>query len=99
VNLENEREKGDEKENQELRAPGPQLARRLFVGATALAGAGFLGKEALAQTHARNCSKAEPANSASDPGPENKTLLHANASSNRPPFTDHGKSRAHLVLV
>jgi oxalate decarboxylase len=94
VNVENEEQNQDEQESQEGRADRPaaslqSLPRRLFVGATALAGAGLLANEALAQTRAE-LLKGRTGDSASDPGPENKILLHANPSSNRPPFTDHG---------
>ena len=65
------------------------LSRRLFVGAGALASAGLFGAPALAQTRAEQLAGRKGSN-ASDPGPENKSLLDLNPSSNNPPFTDHG---------
>ena len=65
------------------------LSRRMFVGAAALAGAGFLGVPALAQNRSeQKAGRTQP--SASDPGPENQPLLRQNPSANTPPFTDHG---------
>ncbi len=65
------------------------VSRRMFVGATALAGAGFLGASALGQNRSElQAGRTSP--SSSDPGPENKPLLKENPSSNMPPFTDHG---------
>src|SRR5271154_5955411 len=69
--------------------PRPSVSRRIFVGAAALAGAGFIGGDAAAQTRAEQIA-GRSGNSSSDPGPENKTLLGENPSSNTPPFTDHG---------
>jgi oxalate decarboxylase len=65
------------------------LSRRMFVGAAALASAGFFGGSALGQTRKEQLA-GRTGTSASDPGPENKTLLGENPSSNNPPFTDHG---------
>ena len=65
------------------------LSRRMFVGAAALAGAGFFGSAALAQTRKEQLN-GRTGDNASDPGPENKSLLDENHSSNTPPFTDHG---------
>jgi oxalate decarboxylase len=65
------------------------VTRRSFVGAAALASAGFLGMSAGAQTRKEEIAGRQ-GNSASDPGPENGTLLGENPDSNLPPFTDHG---------
>jgi oxalate decarboxylase len=65
------------------------LSRRLFVGAAALAGAGLIGSQALAQKRGEE-QAGRQGNSSSDPGPENKALLDLNPNSNLPPFTDHG---------
>ena len=65
------------------------VSRRMFVGATALAGAGFLGASALGQNRSELQAGRTSPNS-SDPGPENKPLQKENPSSNMPPFTDHG---------
>ena len=65
------------------------VSRRMFVGAAALAGAGFLGTSALGQTRAEQKAGRTPPSS-SDPGPENQPLLKENPDSNMPPFTDHG---------
>src|ERR1700744_6680441 len=65
------------------------LSRRLFVGAAALAGAGLFGAPALAQTRSEQLA-GRKGDSTSNPGPENKSLLDLNPSSNNPPFTDHG---------
>lgn len=70
-------------------SPGPFVSRRMFVGAAALAGAGFIGADATAQTRAEQFA-GRLGNSPSDPGPENKTLLGENPGANNPPFTDHG---------
>jgi oxalate decarboxylase len=67
----------------------PSVSRRMFVGAAALAGAGFIGADARAQTVTERIA-GRRGNSPSDPGPENKTLLAENPSANNPPFTDHG---------
>jgi oxalate decarboxylase len=69
--------------------PQPSVSRRLFVGAAALASAGFIGADAGAQTRAEQLA-GRRGNSPTDPGPENKTLLGENPSANTPPFTDHG---------
>ena len=65
------------------------VSRRMFVGATALAGAGFLGASALGQTRSE-LQAGRTSLSSSDPGPENQPLLKQNPNSNMPPFTDHG---------
>lgn len=64
-------------------------SRRMFLGMAALAGTGLFGIGALAQTRTEQLA-GRTGNSASDPGPENKSLLDENPNSNRPPFTDHG---------
>src|SRR6202795_664304 len=66
-------------------------SRRSFLGmsSVALATAAFAGLTANAQERA-STQKAEHDHSASDPGPENKTLLDQNPNSNTPPPTDHG---------
>ena len=65
------------------------VSRRMFVGAAALAGAGFMGTAAMGQTRAEQMAgRTTP--SSSDPGPENQALLKENPNSNTPPFTDHG---------
>jgi len=69
--------------------PRPFVSRRMFVGAAALASAGFIGTDATAQTLAERVA-GRRGNSPSDPGPENKTLLGENPSANNPPFTDRG---------
>jgi oxalate decarboxylase len=61
----------------------------MFVGAAALAGAGFMTTGALAQTRTEQLDGRQQ-KYASDPGPENKALLAENPDSNLPPFTDHG---------
>lgn len=68
---------------------GATLSRRMFVGAASLAGAGLLGGSAFAQTRPE-LKAGRTGDNASDPGPENKTLLAENPNSNNPPFTDHG---------
>src|ERR1700728_3163796 len=72
-----------------LAKPDPSVSRRMFAGAAALAGAGFMSAKAMAQTRAEQVAGREGM-SKSDPGPENKTLLGENPSANNPPFTDHG---------
>ena len=65
------------------------LSRRVFVGAAALASAGFMGTPALGQNRSeQKAGRTSP--SSSDPGPENDPLLRQNPNSNMPPFTDHG---------
>jgi len=65
------------------------LSRRMFVGVSALASAGFLSTSALAQTRQEQLA-GRADGSTSDPGPENKSLLGENPNANTPPFTDHG---------
>ena len=65
------------------------LSRRRFVGAAALAGAGFLNVAAVAQTRQEQLA-GRTGNSSSDPGPENRPLQGENPDSSLPPFTDHG---------
>src|ERR1700743_3886472 len=65
------------------------LSRRMFVEAAALAGAGLMTGTAMAETRQESLAGRQ-ADSASDPGPENTTLLRENPSANTPPFTDHG---------
>ena len=65
------------------------VSRRRFVGAAALAGAGFMTFAANAQTRQEQIAGRKD-KSSSDPGPENKPLLDENPNSNLPPFTDHG---------
>jgi len=81
----------DRKQLSEEPTPNPRLAvsRRMFVGAAAVAGTGFMGAGAGAQTRAEQLA-GRSGNSPSDPGPENKTLLGENPNANTPPFTDHG---------
>ena len=67
----------------------PSVSRRMFASSLALAGAGFFSAAAVAQTRQELVSGRNP-QSSSDPGPENKSLLGQNPSSNNPPFTDHG---------
>jgi oxalate decarboxylase len=66
-----------------------ELTRRAFVGAAALASGSLIANGAEAQTRAES-EQGRTASSASDPGPENKSLLSLNPSSNMPPFTDRG---------
>lgn len=61
----------------------------MFAGAAALAGAGFMGANAVAQTRGEQIA-GRTGNGKSDPGPENKSLLQENPNANLPPFTDHG---------
>jgi oxalate decarboxylase len=68
---------------------GGVVSRRYFVGAAALASAGFLGANAVAQTRQEELAGRQ-GNSSTDPGPENSALLRENPDSNMPPFTDHG---------
>jgi oxalate decarboxylase len=65
------------------------VSRRMFVGAAALAGAGFFGATAVGQTRSEQ-KAGRTAPSSTDPGPENQPLLKQNPNSNTPPFTDHG---------
>jgi oxalate decarboxylase len=67
----------------------PAVSRRTFVGTAALAGASLMSSAALGQSRAQTQSGRQGDN-ASDPGPENASLLAANPNSNRPPFTDTG---------
>ena len=76
-------------EEQATIAPGG-LSRRTMLGVgSTLAAVTLAGATANAQQRA-NTSSAERDHSASNPGPENKTLLHANPNSNTPPPTDNG---------
>ena len=79
-----------EDSNQPAQEPArPGVSRRMFVGAAALAGAGFMGANALGQTRTEQKAGRTPPSS-SDLGPENQPLLKENPNSNMPPFTDHG---------
>ena len=70
--------------------PRDTVSRRSFVGAAALAGAGLVtAHSAIAQSRSQTLSGREGDN-ASDPGPENQSLLAQNSSANKPPFTDTG---------
>ena len=60
----------------------------MFVGAAALAGAGF-PTAASAQTRTQ-AEAGRTGDNASDPGPENRTLLDLNPNSNLPPITEKG---------
>ena len=84
-----EQERAAEKTAQD----GETVSRRMFVGAAALASAGFMTAGAAAQTR-KEAEAGRQGDSASDPGPENKTLLDLNPSANKPPFTDHGNPGA-----
>ncbi len=69
---------------------GPDtLSRRAFVGAAALASAGFMTAPGLAQTRQQAETGREDDNT-SDPGPEDQPLVQQNPSSYIPPFTDTG---------
>ncbi len=65
------------------------LSRRRFVGAAALAGAGFLNVAAMAQNRQEQLA-GRTGNSRGNPGPENRPLQAENPDSDIPPFTDHG---------
>ncbi len=70
------------------------ISRRGLLNAGALS-AGALTAGALTATAASAQTRQEQlagraGKSASDPGPENKTLLGDNPNANHPPFTDHG---------
>ncbi len=65
------------------------VSRRLFMGTAALAGAGLVATNALAQTRQESLAGRQ-GDSSSDPGPENIPLLRENPNANNPPFTDHG---------
>jgi oxalate decarboxylase len=69
--------------------PQQSQSRRMFAGMAALAGVGFIGSSAVAQTRKEQLA-GRTETSKSDPGPENKSLLAENPSANNPPFTDHG---------
>jgi oxalate decarboxylase len=65
------------------------LSRRAFVGSAAVASAGLISAGAFAQSRSDK-EAGLTGDNASDPGPENKTLLTLNPDSNQPPFTDRG---------
>jgi oxalate decarboxylase len=79
----NSREQGAEPTN-------AAISRRGLVGAAAMAGAGLLSAAAASAQTRQEEIAGRRGNSASDPGPENKTLLGVNPNANTPPFTDHG---------
>lgn len=69
---------------------GETMSRRAFVGSAAMAGASlFSGAGVLAQSR-KDTEAGRTDDYASDPGPENRTLLALNPDSNLPPFTDKG---------
>ncbi len=71
------------------RTEGPAVSRRTFVGAAAMAGVSLMSTAALAQSR-QQTESGRTGDNASDPGPENTTLLDLNPNSNKPPFTDTG---------
>ncbi len=79
----------EDRNQQEQESARPGVSRRMFVGAAALASAGFMGATALGQSRSEQKAGRTPPSS-TDPGPENQPLLKENPSSNTPPFTDHG---------
>ena len=87
MNQDQEIEQGQQNETAKTEQEG--LSRRMFVGAAALASAGFITGGAAAQSRAQ-AESGRVGDSASDPGPENKTLLALNPNSNLPPITDKG---------
>ncbi|MGA7158665.1 MAG: cupin domain-containing protein [Acidobacteriaceae bacterium] len=82
-------EVGEPSESSQQGSGWDALSRRSFVGAAALAGAGFASTAAFAQSRQQTVAGRQGDN-ASDPGPENKPLLAENPDSNMPPFTDTG---------
>src|ERR1700730_17362600 len=78
-------------EEQESKPGTEGLSRRNFlgVGSAGLATAALASLAVNAQERA-NIEKGEHDHSASNPGPENKSLLEENPSSNMPPPTDYG---------
>ena len=66
------------------------LSRRMFVGAAALAGAGFVTSGAIAQSRSQALAGRQEGKVPTDPGPENAPLLQQNPDPNMPPFTDTG---------
>ena len=78
------------KAKEDSQGAGPDtLSRRAFVGAAALASAGFMTAPGLAQTRQQAETGREDDNT-SDPGPEDQPLVQQNPSSYIPPFTDTG---------
>ncbi len=87
--MSNQEDRPQDIEVQVDETPRASVSRRMFVGAAALASAGFMGASAMGQNRAeQKAGRMPPSNS--DPGPENKPLLDENPDSNTPPFTDHG---------
>ena len=87
MNIQEELNQGEQQPDAEK--PVSLVSRRMFVGAAALASAGFMSSSALGQNRAeQQAGRTLP--SSSDPGPENQELLKENPNSNNPPFTDHG---------
>ena len=70
---------------------GHPVTRRGFVTVVAMGGASLINSAALAHSRQQAESGRQDDN-ASDPGPENTTLLTLNPNSNKPPFTDTGNS-------
>lgn len=68
---------------------GHPVSRRSFVEVAAMAGASLMGSAALGQSR-QQAEAGRQDDNASDPGPENTTLLAMNPNSNKPPFTDTG---------
>jgi oxalate decarboxylase len=65
------------------------VSRRAFVGAAALASAGFMTAAGFAQSR-QQAEAGRQDDNASDPGPENRPLVEENPDSYIPPFTDTG---------
>lgn len=66
------------------------ISRRSFVGTAAIAGAGLISAATAFGQSRKDLQAGRSGDSASDPGPENKTLLALNPDPNLPPFTDRG---------
>jgi hypothetical protein len=98
-NMPNNTDDGTEAELKDLRGANPfteineaigsGVSRRSFVGTAAMAGASLMSSAALAQSR-QQAESGRKGDNASDPGPENNTLLNLHPNSNKPPFTDTG---------
>ena len=83
------REQRDAEQKQNHEVQDTRVSRRSFVSVAALAGAGLVASQAIAQSRQETIAGREN-DSASNPGPKNKPLLDENPDSDAPPFTDHG---------
>jgi oxalate decarboxylase len=73
-----------------LTSTGSRVTRRAFVETAAIAGATLISTVGAFAQSRKDLEAGRTSDYASDPGPDNQSLLKLNPSSNFPPFTDRG---------